>query len=78
MYTVCLQALMNVGYAYTIIRSSTDPGLLYLAEWLCPPFALPKHSLLDTSMLVHDMQFILATLPMDRQVITFKTYINAT
>ena len=60
------------------IRSSTDPGLLYLAEWLCPPFALPKHFLLDTRMLVHDMQFILATLPMDRQVITFKTYINAT
>ena len=80
MYIVCLQALMNVGYAYTIIfiRSSTDPGLLYLAEWLCPPFALPKHFLLDTPMLVHDMQFILATLPMDRQVITFKTYINAT
>ena len=60
------------------IRSSTDPGLLYLAEWLCPPFALPKHFLLDTPMLVHDMQFILATLPMDQQVITFKTYINAT
>ena len=40
-----------------------------------PPFALPKHSLLDTPMLVHDMQYILATLPMDRQVIT---YINAT
>ena len=51
-----------------IIRSSTDPGLLYLAEWLCPPppFALPKHFLLDTPMLVHNMQFILATLPMDR------------
>ena len=46
-------------------RSSTDPGLLYLAEWLCPPFALPKHFLLDTPMLVHNMQFILATLPMD-------------
>ena len=43
-----------------------------------PPFALPKHFLLDTPMFVHDMQFILATLPMDRQVITFKTYINAT
>ena len=28
-------------------------------------------------MLVHDMRFILATLPMDRQVIMFKTYINA-
>ena len=22
------------------IGSSTDPGLLYLAEWLCPPLSL--------------------------------------
>ena len=61
------------------IRSSTDPGLLYLAEWLCPPLCptqiFPSRY---AYMLVHDMQFILATLPMDRQVITFKTYINAT
>ena len=41
MYIVCLQALMNVGYAHTIyLGSSTDPGLLYLAEWLCPPLPL--------------------------------------
>ena len=37
------------------IRSSTDPGLLYLAEWLCPPFTLPKHFLLDMPMLVYGM-----------------------
>ena len=36
MYIVCLQALMNVGYAHTTdISSPTGPGL-YLAEWLCP------------------------------------------
>ena len=63
------------------IRSSTDPGLLYLAEWLCPPLC-PTQTFPSryayAPMLVHDMQFILVTLPMDRQVITFKTYINAT
>ena len=76
MYIVYLQAIMNVGYAHTIIRSSTDPGLLYLAEWLCPS----KHFLLDTTMLVHDMPFNLATLSMDQEVIIFKAtfmYINA-
>ena len=68
------------GLCIHYIRSSTDPGLLYLAEWLCPPFALPKHFLLDTPMLVHDMPFILATFLMYQQVIIFKTtflYINA-
>ena len=40
MYIVCLQALMSVGYAVHHIESSTDPGLLYLAEWLCPPLPL--------------------------------------
>ena len=61
------------------IGPSTDPGLLYLAEWLCPPLPLPKHFLLDTPMLVHDMPFILPTLSMDQEVIIFKTtflYIN--
>ena len=41
MYIVCLQALMNVGYAHHI-RSSTGIGLLHLAEWLCPPLPLQK------------------------------------
>ena len=36
------------------IGSSTDPGLLHLAEWLCP-LCLSKHFLLDTPMLVHDL-----------------------
>ena len=58
------------------IGSSIDPGLLYLAEWLCPS----KHFLLDTPMLVHDMPFNLPILSMDQEVIIFKTtflYINA-
>ena len=53
------------------IRSSTDPGLLYLVEWLCP-LCPSKHFLLDTPMLVHDMPFILPTLSMDREVTIFK------
>ena len=39
---------------HNIIRSSTDPGLLYLAEWLCPPLPLQTF-LLDTPVLVHDI-----------------------
>ena len=61
------------------IRSSTNIGLLPLAEWLCP-LCPSKHFLLDTPMLVHDMSFILATLSMYQQVIIFKTtflYVNA-
>ena len=61
------------------IGSSTDPGLLYLAEWLCP-LCPSKHFLLDMPMLVHDLPFILPTLSMDQEVIIFKTtfmYINA-
>ena len=62
-----------------IIGSSTDPELLYLAEWLCP-LCPSKHFLLDTPMLVHDMPFNLPTLSMDQEVKIFKTtflYVNA-
>ena len=58
------------------IGSLTDPGLLYLAEWLCPS----KHFLLNKPMLVHGLPFILPTLSTDQEVIIFKTtflYINA-
>ena len=57
------------------IRSSTDPGLLYFAEWLCPrPLFPSKHFLLDTPMLVHDMPFILATFSMYQEVIILKQH----
>ena len=62
------------------IRSSTGPGLLHLAEWLCPSLPLQTFPSRYAYMLVHDMPFILATLSMDQQVIIFKTtflYINA-
>ena len=79
MYIVCLQALMNVGYAHTIQDLQL---ILDYCTWLngCAPLCPSKHFLLDTPMLVHDMSFILPTLSMDQEVIIFKTtflYINA-
>ena len=62
------------------IGSSTDPGLLYLAEWLCRPLPLQTFPSRYAYMLVHDLPFILPTLSMDQEVIIFKTtflYINA-
>ena len=37
------------------IKSSSDPGLLYLIEWLCP-LCPSKHFLLDTPMLIYIYQ----------------------
>ena len=77
---------MNVGYAHTIIIQYkirvTVLGLQLILDyctWLngcaLAPLCPSKHFLIDTTMLVHDMPFNLATLSMDQEVIILKQHL---